>query len=51
MSSNNGEDYFRLYPSKCNRHIVLENTLLGMNEDFNVVEDISAVNEEFQKEG
>ena len=39
-SINDGEEYFRLYPSKCDRHIVLENTLSGIGNDFNISEDI-----------
>ena len=51
MSKNDDTEFFRLYPSKCNRHIVLDNTLLGMNEDYNIVEDISQINQEFATEG
>lgn len=51
MSKNDDTEFFRLYPSKCDRHIVLDNALIGLNEDYNIVEDISVINEEFQKEG
>ena len=50
-SINNGEDYFRLYPSNCDRHIVLENTLSGSGQDFDIYEDIMSINEKFQHEG
>ena len=50
-SINDGEDYFRLYPSKCDRHIVLENTLSGIGNDFNISEDIQEINKKFQDEG
>lgn len=51
MSKNDDTEFFRLYPSKCDRHIVLDNTLIGLNEDYNVVNDVSEINAEFSKEG
>lgn len=51
MSKNDDTEFFRLYPSKCNRHIVLDNTLIGMNDDYNIVEDISQINSQFATEG
>lgn len=50
-SINNGQDYFRLYPSNCDRHIVLDNTLFGTGNDFNISDDIQEINQKFQDEG
>ena len=50
-SINDGEDYFRLYPSNCDRHIVLENTLFGSGNDFNISDNIMEINQKFQDEG
>lgn len=49
--TNNNEEFLRLYPSKCARHIILENTLSGNGNDFDIQGDIMNVCDKFKNEG
>lgn len=50
-SINNNTDYFRLYPSSCNRHIVLENTEIGNGSEYDMQNQLLDLSDKFQKEG
>lgn len=44
-------EFFHLYPSSCNRHIVLENTQPETGGDFDLSLDIQDLNDKFMNEG
>lgn len=48
---NDNTEFKRLYPSKCNRHIILENTLEETGEFYDLSENIQELNDKFTKEG
>lgn len=50
MSVNDGKDFFQLYPSSCNRHIVLTDCVSGSDAaiDVSALEDL---NDNFKSEG
>lgn len=48
---NDNTEYFRLYPSNCYRHIVLENTLKDTGENYNLNTQLQELNDNFRKEG
>lgn len=44
-------DFFRLYPSSCNRHIVLKNVKPESGDNFNLSLEIENLNDKFKNEG
>ena len=48
---NENSDYFRLYPSNCYRHIVLENVLDSSGNEFDLSNQLTDLNDKFTKEG
>lgn len=47
---NDNTEYFHLYPSNCQSHIVLEDVLIDSN-NFNISEQLQDLNDNFKKEG
>ncbi len=44
-------DFLRLYPSKCNRHIIIENTEPETGEHYNLSVELQDINNKFTNEG
>lgn len=51
MSVNDNTDYFRLYPSKCDRHYVLDNVLSGSGNDYDITSQLEELTNKFTNEG
>jgi len=44
-------DFLRLYPSSCDRHIILRNVKPESGSDFDLSLDIENLNDKFKNEG
>lgn len=51
LGNENNTDYYRLYPSRCNRHYILDDTLSGSGSDFDISDKLTEITDKFTKEG
>lgn len=47
---NDDTEFLRLFPDKCNRHIILDNALVESGKEYDISQQLQDINEEFKTE-